>query len=132
MKHNELVEYLSNSNVKPPLLTTFWRWFCNQSTWNCRWKSRHELRNTFHTQRGWPYWYVMFPVFLFVISGFRLLFGWMLFLSESLSSGLDCEIFFLSKNTVVFIARTLLSQLTYVQLSQHFSTTGKSKRERCE
>jgi len=36
----------------------------------------------------WPRdcWHVLSPVFLFVISGFCLLFGWMLFLAESLSS----------------------------------------------
>jgi len=38
------------------------------------------------TQTGWPYWHVIFPVLLLIISGFCLFFGWMLFLAESLSS----------------------------------------------
>jgi len=58
----------------------------NQSIWKCRWKSRHTFWSIFHTQTDWPYWHVIFPVFLFVVSGFCLLFGWILFLAESLSS----------------------------------------------
>jgi len=58
----------------------------NQSAWKWRWKSRHKFRSTFHTQPGWPYWHVIFPVFLFAISGLCLLFGWMLFLAKPLSS----------------------------------------------
>jgi len=29
----------------------------------CRWNSRYKFRSTFHTQAGWPYWHVIFPVF---------------------------------------------------------------------
>jgi len=35
-----------------------------------------SLEEFFHTQTGWPYWHVTFPVLWFVISGFCLLFGW--------------------------------------------------------
>ena len=42
-------------------------------------------------------WHVLSPVFLFVISSFCLLFGWMLFLAESLSSLWN---FFLGKNSL--------------------------------
>jgi len=67
---------LSSSNVEAVVLT--------RAPENVG-KSRHKLRSTFHIQRGWPYWHVIFQVFLFVISGF-LLFGWMSFLAESLSN----------------------------------------------
>jgi len=56
----------------------------NQNTWKYGSKSR-QLWSTFHTQRDWPYWHVIFPVLWFAISGFWLLFGWILFLAESLS-----------------------------------------------
>ena len=50
------------------------------------WKSRHKFRSMFYIQTGWLYWHVIFPVFLVVICGFCLLFAWMMFLAESLSS----------------------------------------------
>ena len=40
----------------------------------------------FYIQTGWLYWHVIFPVFLVVSCCFCLLFGWMMFLSKSLSS----------------------------------------------
>jgi len=67
----------SQKTLRPPGVPNWLR------TW---WKSRHNFRSTFHTQTGWPYWHVLFPVFLFVIFGFCLLFGCMLFFAESLSS----------------------------------------------
>jgi len=69
---------------------------------------RHKFRSTFHTQPGWSYWHVIFPVFTFVISGFCLLFGWMLFLAESLSS--FWKYFFLVKiHCSVYIINSLLA-----------------------
>ena len=79
-----------------------------QSTWKCRWKSRHKFRTTFHTQPGWPYRHVIFPVFSFVISGFCLLFGLMLFLAESLSS-LWKYYFLVRMHCSVYIINSLLS-----------------------
>ena len=49
----------------------------------------------------WPYSHVIFLVFSFVISGFCLFIGWMLFLAEPLSS--LWKYFFLVRYTVVFI-----------------------------
>jgi len=57
-----------------------------------------------------PTWHVIFQMFSFVISVFCLLFGWMLFLSELLSS--LWIYFFLVRYTLVLIWETLFSQLT--------------------
>ena len=80
-KTPRLNRFFSSSTFKQQRLSSG----ISQSTWKCRLKSRHKLRSTFHTQRDWPYWHVIFPVFWFVITGFCLLFGWILFLAESLS-----------------------------------------------
>jgi len=55
-----------------------------------------------YAQTGWPYWHVIFVVLSFVISGFCLLLGWMLFLAESFSSLWKC--FFSVRYTVFFIS----------------------------
>ena len=54
----------------------------------------------------WPYRHVIFPVFLLVISGFCLLFGWMLFLAESLSS-LSKYFFLVRIYCIVYIINSL-------------------------
>jgi len=56
----------------------------------------------------WPYWHVVFPVFLFVISGFCLLFRWMLFLTESLSS-MWKYFFFVRIHCSVYVIYSLLA-----------------------
>jgi len=74
----------------------------------CRWNSRHKFRNTFHSQTGWTYWHVIFPVLMFVIFDFCLLFGWMLFLAESLST--LWKYFFLVRiHCSVYIINSLLA-----------------------
>ena len=67
-----------------------------------------QVSKHFHTQTGWPYWRVIFSAFLFVISGSCLLFGWMLFLAESLSS-LWKYFFFVRIHCSVHIINSLLA-----------------------
>jgi len=69
---------LSSSNAKTVVLT--------RAPENVDENHDMSFEAPFALKTGWPYWHVIFPVFLFVISGFCLLFGWMLFLAESLSS----------------------------------------------
>jgi len=43
-----------------------YQWFHDDKKFEkhwCRWNSRHKLWSIFHTQTGWPYWYVIFTVF---------------------------------------------------------------------
>ena len=64
----------------------------------------------------------------FCISGSCLLFGWMLFLAESVSSLWNV---FNSKNTLQCLNSLLAASCMYSWAST-FSTTGKSKGERCK
>jgi len=74
----------------------------------CRWNSRHtcfeapfRLTGWPYWLTGWPYWHVIFPVFC-------LLFGWMLFLAESLSS-LWKYIFLVRIHCSAYIINSLLA-----------------------
>ena len=69
---------LSSSNVKVVALT--------RAPGNEGENQGISLERSFTLSLAGQYWHVIFPVFLFVISGFGLLFGWMLFLAESLCS----------------------------------------------
>jgi len=62
----------------------------------------------FTLKAGLPYWHVIFPVFLFVISGFCVLFGWMLILAESFSS-LWKHFFLVRIHSSVYIINSLLA-----------------------
>jgi len=85
----------------------------------------YSIGNNFHTQPGWWYWHVPFPVFLLVTSGFCLLFGWMLFLAESLSRLWDNILLVKIHSSIYIINSLLAANCMYIWVST-FSTIEKT------